>query len=221
MAAKRHRSTGGAGLTSGPRASPLRYLWPAMLGLVLGTASFAGYVYWTQGQARQVAERVADPAVAKPAADECAIAQAALSAIHASGDDKRWRASVRDSTMTLTARSHVINPADVPGYADDEADNLRGKVAADWRGCAGLGVFVRSLGWSAMGGDDNIPELGLGRPGVNAAGDEAKVYEAFAAPLGPNGAPVLARGPWLVTLHRDAGGAWRVTATTDLPRPGH
>ena len=199
----------------------MRYVWPAMLGIVLGTASVAGYVYWSQGKARQVVERVADPALAKPAAVECAIARAALTAVHASGDDKRWRANVRDSTMTLTAASHVINPADVPGYADDEADNLRVKVAADWRGCPGLGAFVRSLGWSAMGGDENIPELGLGRPGVNAACDEAKVYEAFAAPIGPNDTPMLAAGPWLATLRRGADGAWRVSATTSLPRPGH
>ena len=207
------RSTLRAGKARAGRSTPARYIWPALIGVALGTA-VGGYLFWSHGRSQQAAETVADPSLDKPSPGDCAIARAALAAIHASGDDARWRASL--GPLTLKARSQGVNPVDVPGYADDEADNLRGKTIADWRGCEGLGGFVRSLGWSAMSGDEGIAEIGLARPGVNAAGDQAKVYEMVGAPRqDAGGALMLARGPWLVTLHRD-GVAWRVTATTDI-----
>jgi hypothetical protein len=228
------RSTLRAGKARAGRSTPARYIWPALIGVALGTA-VGGYLFWSHGRSQQAAETVADPSLDKPSPEDCAIARAALAAIHASGDDARWRASL--GPLTLKARSQGVNPVDVPGYADDEADNLRGKTIADWRGCEGLGGFVRSLGcktiadwrgceglggfvrslgWSAMSGDEGIAEVGLARPGVNAAGDQAMVYEMVGAPRqDAGGALMLARGPWLVTLHRD-GVAWRVTATTDI-----
>ena len=40
---------------------------------------------------------------------------------------------------------------------------------------------------------------------MNKAGDEARVYEAFMAPNAEHAASLkLARGPWLVTLHKGA-----------------
>ena len=212
------RSTHSAGLARAAPKTPVRFVWPALFGIALGTA-VGGYLFWSHGQAQRAAETVTDPGLDKPTPAECAIARAALSAIHAAGADARWRAGL--GALTLKARSQGINPVDVPGYADDEADNLRGKTIADWRGCADLGVFVRGLGWSAMSDGEDIAEVGLARPGVNAAGDEAKVYEMVGAPRqDAGGALMLARGPWLVTLHRGANGVWSVAATSALAHAG-
>ena len=101
--------------------------------------------------------------MAKPTADECAIAQR--------GADRDPRRRLRQGLADGRAasprcrwppHSKVINPADVAGYTDDEADNLRGKAAADWRWCPGMAAFVGGLGWSAMGGDEAIA---VHRPG--------------------------------------------------------
>jgi hypothetical protein len=184
-----------------------------MLGIALGTA-VGGYLFWSHGQAQHVGETATDPGLDKPTPEECAIARSALTAMHASGDDAGWRASL--GPLTLKARSQGINPVDVPGYADDEADNLRGKTIADWRGCAGMVAFMRGLGWSPMSGDLDIAEVGLARPSVSASGDQAKVYAMVGAPRqDAGGALMLARGPWLVTLRRN-GAAWRVTAIVNL-----
>ena len=213
------RSTQRAGLARGAPKSPSRFVLPALLGVGLGTA-VGGYLFWSNGQAQHAAETVAEPGLDKPAPEECAIARAALSAVSAAGDVDRWHAAL--GPLTMKARSQRTNPVDVPGYGDDEADNLRSKPIADWRGCAGMGAFVRALGWSAMRDDADIAEVGLARPGVNAAGDEAKVYEMVGAPRQDvGGALMLARGPWLATLHRAANGTWRVTAAAEVSRHGH
>jgi hypothetical protein len=213
------RSTHSARRARAARKSPVRYVWPALLGIGLGTA-VGGYLFWSHVQAQYVAETVTEPGLDKPASEECAIARAALAALHGSGVDAGWRASY--GPLTLQARSQLINPVDVAGYADDEADNLRAKAIADWRGCAGMGAFVRSLGWSPIGGDEDIAEVGLARPGVSASGDQAKVYEMVAAPRqDAGGALMLARGPWLATLARRPNRVWRVITTTNLSRPGH
>jgi hypothetical protein len=209
-----------AGRSAGPRRSPFRLLAPIALGLIIGSALYGGYVYWSQQKSRQaVADAPGDADMAKPAADECAIARAALTAVHAAGSDKAWQTGAGIQEMSLAAYSKVINPVDVPGYSDDEADNLRSKAAADWRWCPGMAAFVGGLGWRPMGGDDAIAVLALGRPGLSKAGDEARVYEAFLAPRGDSGVLRLARGPWLVTLHKGPNGAWQVTATDDLKHP--
>src|SRR5579871_4082255 len=168
MADQRDRSTGERRLTS-RGASPSRLVLPLLLGFLAGTAAFAGYLYWSNQRSQRAAETATEPGLAKPDPADCRIVQAALAAIHASGDDVRWRASL--GPLTLKSRSQGINPVDVPGYTDDEADNLRGKISADWRGCAGMGAFVRGLGWTAMSSDEDIAEVGVAPPGVNAAGD--------------------------------------------------
>ena len=66
-------------------------------------------------------------------------------------------------------------------------------------------------------GDNGVAVLGIGRAGMNKAGDEARVYEAFLSP-NAGGALHVTRGPWLVTLHKGANGAWQVTSTDDLKR---
>jgi hypothetical protein len=218
MAAKYDRSTSAGGLTSATRRGPMAYFWPTILGLAFGTAVYAGYSSWTGAKQKAAVAATGDPDLAKPTAQECAIARAAISAVHASGDDKRWIASVGEQSITLEERSHVANLVNAPGITDEEADDLRHKGAADWRWCPGMGAVVRSLGWKPMAGEEAIPEVGLGRPGFNAAADEAKVYEAFIAPEPESNAAVLKAGPWLVALDRGAGGAWRVTGTTDLPK---
>jgi hypothetical protein len=203
----------------GARRSPFRLLWPIGLGLLVGSALYGGYMYWTHHKAQQaLADAPGDEDMAKPAAEECAIARAALAAIHGAGSDKAWQKGAGVSEMSLAIYSKVINPADVAGYTDDEADNLRSKAGADWRWCPGLAAFIGGLGWSAMGpGDNGVAALGLGRPGMSKAGDEARVYEAFLSP-NAGGALHVTRGPWLATLHKGPNGAWRVTATDDLKR---
>lgn len=199
--------------------SPGRFVLPMALGLIAGTGAFAGYLIWSGIKTQHTLEAApGDPDLAKPAAIDCSIAQAAVTAIHASGDDKRWEAAAGVKEMSLRATSQTINPSDVPGYSDDEIADLRAKTTADWRSCPGMGAFVRSLGWSAINPDESVANLALGRPGVNAAGDEAKVYETFVVPQPDDGSLKLEGGPWLVTLHKDAGGVWRVTSTTALPR---
>jgi hypothetical protein len=203
------------------KRSPFRILWPIALGLVVGSALYGGYNYWSHQQSQQKALAAApgDADMDKPAAEECAIARVALTAVHAPGSDRAWQTAASVSEMSLAAHSKVINPVDVPGYGDDEADDLRSKSAADWRWCPGMTAFVSGLGWTQMGGDDVVAVLALGRPGLNKTGDEAKVYEAFLAPRGDSGVLRLARGPWLVTLHRSPAGAWQVASTDQLKRP--
>jgi hypothetical protein len=196
----------------------MRLLMPIVLGLAVGSAIYGGYYYVTHQNAEQKALAAAPPdsALAKPSVEECAVARAALTALHAAGSDTGWRKAADAQTMTLEANTRVVNPTDVAGYSDDEAEDLRGKVAADWRGCPGMAAFVSGLGWSAMGGDEAIPAMVLGRPAMNKAGDEARLYEAFSTPDPDTGALRLGRGPWLATLHRGADGAWRVVSTADL-----
>lgn len=211
------RSTHSAGLARPSPKTPIRYLWAAMLGAAAGIA-VGGYLFWSHGRAEHEAETTTEPGLDRPAPQECAAARAALTAMHASGDDVRWRESF--GPLTLKTRSQTVNPVDVPGYSDDEADNLRAKAPADWRGCAGLGDFVRGLGLAPMSGDEDTAEVALGRPGFSAAGDEAKMYEVVRAPRQDDGAMMLVRGPWLVTLRRD-GATWRTTAISDLSHRGH
>ncbi len=202
--------------------SPGRFVLPLALGLIAGTAAFAGYLVWSQVKTQHALESApADPDMAKPSAGECAIAQAAMAAIHASGDDARWRAAAGVKDMSLRADSQAINPSDLPGFSDEEAGDLRAKAVADWRGCPGMGTYLRTLGWSPINPDDSVANLVLGRAALNKAGDETKVYEKFVVPQVDDGSLKLEGGPWLVTLHKDAGGAWRVTSTTALPRRGH
>jgi hypothetical protein len=211
-----------AGKSAASRPSPFRLLGPIALGLAVGSAVYGGYFYWTHHNAEHQAlvDAPGDADMAKPTADECAVARAALTAVHAAGSDKVWRTGAGASEMSLVAQSKVINPADVSGYSDDEADNLRAKPAADWRWCPGMAALVGGLGWSPMGAD-NVASVALGRPGMNTAGDEARAYEAFVAPKADSGGVLLlARGPWLVTLHKGPNGAWQVTSTDALKRAG-
>jgi hypothetical protein len=208
------------GRPAGPKRSPFRLLAPIALGLVVGSALYGGYYYWSHQQSRQQALAAAqgDADMARPTAEECAIARAALSAIHAGRAEKAWQTGAGVSEMSLGTDSKVINPVDVAGYSDEEADNLRSKSAADWRWCPGMTTFVSGLGWTQMGGDDVVAVLALGRPGLNKVGDEARVYEAFMAPRGDSGILRLAGGPWLATLHRGPNGAWQMTSTDALKR---
>jgi hypothetical protein len=210
-----------SGKGSSGRPSPFRHLAPLALGLVAGSVIFYGAYYaygiWSHRQAQaQALATPGDPNMAKPSPGECAVALAALASIHASGADARWRADSKVKQMSLATDSKVINPADVSGYSDEESDDLRDKPAADWRWCPGMAAFVASLGWSAMGGDDYASLLGLGRPGVNKAGDEATVYEVFLTPRGYGGVLMRFRGPWLASLHRGPDGAWQVTSTAPM-----
>jgi hypothetical protein len=199
----------------------MRFVLPIALGLVAGSAVYYGYQWWSHRdtRAQQPAEALAgDADLDKPAADECAMARAAASAVHAAGDDKRWEAGAGVTTMSLGDHSKVINPADYAGITDDEAANLNSKAPADWRWCPGMSAFIAGFSWNAMGSDYGVAQLALGRPAVNKAGDEARMYEAFNAPKEEGGAPMLAKGPWLVTLHKAPNGAWQVTARDDLKK---
>ncbi len=196
----------------------LRYGLVVILGLAFGTAAFAGYQFWAQRKAQQTMQMAqGDPGLAKPSAAECAVARAALAAIHAAGDDARWSAAAGASAMSLRGRSQVINAADTPGFTDAEEDDLRAKAPADWRWCARVGTFIHALGWSPVDPDEGIAALVLGRPGMSAAVDEAKLFEAYIAPQS-DGALLTMRGPWLVTLRLGPDKTWRVTNRTDLPR---
>jgi hypothetical protein len=198
----------------------MRHLLPIGLGLLTGSAIYFGYNYWTHHSTEQKALAAApgDADFDKPAAEECGIARTVLTALHASGAEKAWRTGSDVGAITLSIHSKVVNPVDVPGYTDEEADNLRSKAAADWRWCSGMTGFVTGLGWSAMGGDLAVPEFAVGRPAMSKAGDEAKVYELYLTPDAATGALRLSRGPWLVTLHKGAAGAWQVTSTDEVKR---
>jgi hypothetical protein len=214
------RLTGSGRLTrvQRPAGVPPGLLIPLVLGLVLGTA-VAIYAFWSHTHDQHLAETVADPGMGGLPAQECAIAKAAIAAFHTSGQDARQSASVGAKEMTLKAHSLVVNPTDVPGYDDDEADDVRGKPKADWRACAGMGDFVRGLKWIPLSDDIDSAELSVSRPGVNTAGDEAKVYESFSGPTPDNhDATRETRGPWLLTLKKGANGTWVVAATADAPR---
>ncbi len=210
----------GGGKPAPPRSSPMRFVLPIALGLVVGSIVYYGYIWWSHHKTgpTAVADAPGDPDMDKPTADECAMARAAAAAVRAAGDDKRWEAGAAQTTMSLGAHSKVINTADFAGFGDDESASLNAKAPADWRWCPGMAASVAGLGWSAMGSDYGVAVLLLGRPGVNKAGDEAKMYEAFAAPKEAGGAPFLAKGPWLVTLHKAPTGAWQVTARDDLKK---
>jgi hypothetical protein len=198
----------------------MRLVWPIALGLLAGSAIYFGYQWWThRGPAPQPAEALAgDPDLAKPAADDCAMARAAASAVHAAGDDKQWEAGAGVENLTLAAHSKVFNTADFAGISDDEATNLNGKAPGDWRWCQGMSAFVGGFGWNAMGADYPAATLALGLPAVNKTGDEAVMYEAFMAQKSGSGTLGLAKGPWLVTLHKGPNGAWQVTKREDLKK---
>lgn len=203
-----------------PRGSPSRLVVPIVLGLVVGSAIYFGYMWWThhKGPAQQPPAALAgDPDLDKPAADECATAQAAVSAVHAAGDDKRWETGANVTSISLGDHSKVINPADYAGFTDDESANLQGKAGADWRWCPGMSAFIGHLGWNAMGSDYPVATLALGRPAFNKAGDEARMYEAFEAEK-PGGMLMVNKGPWLVTLKKAPNGAWQVTSRDDLKK---
>jgi hypothetical protein len=197
----------------------MRFVVPIALGLVFGSAIYFGYQWWThRGPAQQPAEAIAgDPDLAKPSAGDCAMAKAAASAVHASGDDKQWQAGAGVTGMTLGAHTKVLNPADFAGISDDEADNLNAKAPGDWRWCPGMSAFVGGFGWTSMGADYPDATLSLGLPAVNKTGDEAVMYEAFMA-KGGAGVLKLTKGPWLVTLHKAPNGAWQVTKREDLKK---
>jgi hypothetical protein len=205
---------------AGRRALPIHLVVPAALGLASGSAIYFSYLWWTHREVahQAVVAAAGDPDLDRPTADECAMARAVASAAHATGDDKRWEAAAGATTMSLGAHSKIINPADVAGFTDDEADNLRGKSAADWRWCAGISTFVTGLGWSQMGIDYGVAELGLGRAAVDKPGDEARMYEAFIAPKGDSGMLMLTQGPWVVSLRKGPSGAWQVTSRDQLKK---
>src|SRR5579864_6078677 len=72
---------------TGPRASPMRFLWPIALGLAVGSAIYYGYGWWSHRAPAQqaAADAPGDPDLDKPTADECAMARLAASAVHAAG----------------------------------------------------------------------------------------------------------------------------------------
>jgi hypothetical protein len=180
--------------------------WLAMmrLAVIIAAATAAGC------SQQKVADSPGDPDLAKPSADECQIARAAITAVHAANLDARWR-SAGSTNMSVRTNSQVINPADFPAYADDEEADLLGKGPADWRWCAGMGAFLGGLRWKPMGPDEDVAAvLGLGRPAMNKTGDEAKVYEIISAPV--DGGMRRAAGPWVATLRRGPSG-WQVAST--------
>ena len=122
----------------------MRHAAPIVLGLAVGSAIYGVYAYVSHQNTEQKALAAAPPDsfMAKPSAEECAIARAALTALHAAGSDTAWRTAADARTMTLEAHTRVVNPTDVAGYSDDEADDLRGKPAADWRGCPGMAALT-------------------------------------------------------------------------------
>lgn len=203
-----------------PRTAPSRLVLPIVLGLVAGSAIYFGYTSWSHRQGPQpqpAAALAGDPDMDKPAADECATAKAAVNAVHAAGDDKRWEAGAGVASISLGDHSKVVNPADYAGFTDDESANLQAKPGADWRWCPGMSAFISHFGWNAMGSDYPVATLALGRPAVNKAGDEARMYEAFEAAK-PGGMLSVNQGPWLLTLRKGPNGAWQVTARDDLKK---
>jgi hypothetical protein len=209
----------GAGKPPNPKSSPARFVVPIVLGLVAGSIIYFGYQWWThRAPPGQPAVALAgDADLAKPTADDCAAAKAAASAVHAAGDDKQWETAAGVSSMSLADHTKVINPADFAGISDDQSNNLNSKAPADWRWCPDMSAFVSHFGWNAMGADYPVATLALGLPAVNKAGDEAVMYEAFMAQK-ESGGLGLAKGPWLVTLHKGPNGAWQVTKRDDLKK---
>jgi cbb3-type cytochrome oxidase subunit 3 len=208
------------GRKPGPRGSPVRLVLPIVLGLIVGSIIYYGYIWFTHrqsGQQQPAEAQAGDADLDKPAADECAMAKAAATAVHAAGDDKRWEAGANVTSLSLGDHSKVVNPADFAGFSDDEAANLQAKAGADWRWCPGMSAFVSQLGWNAMGDDYPAATLALGRPALNKAGDEAKMWEAFLAEK-PGGMLMVNKGPWLVTLKKGPNGAWQATSRDDLKK---
>lgn len=204
-----------------PSSSPMRFVLPIVFGLVAGSIIYYGYQWWTHrgAHAQQPAEALTgDADLAKPVADDCAMAKAAASAVHTAGDDKQWESGAGVTGMTLASHTKTINPADFAGITDDESTNLNSKAPADWRWCPGMSVFVSNFGWNAMGADYPVATLALGLPAVDKAGDEAVMYESFMAQKADSGVLGLAKGPWLVTLHKGPNGAWQVTKRDDLKK---
>ena len=103
-----HQPNDPANARKGPASgrSPMRFVMPIVLGLAVGSAIYGGYYYWSHYSAAQQALAAApgDTDMAKPSADECAVAHAALTAIHAAGSDTAWRTSAGASKITLVAK---------------------------------------------------------------------------------------------------------------------
>ena len=59
------------------RRSPIRLLTTIVAGLLVGSALYGGYMYWTHQKAQQpLVDAPGDEDMAKPAVEECAIARA-------------------------------------------------------------------------------------------------------------------------------------------------
>ncbi|MFI4974842.1 MAG: hypothetical protein ACHP84_09920 [Caulobacterales bacterium] len=201
-------------------AGRIEDVWPLILLGVLLLAAAIGYAIWADWHDKQLAESVGAAELAKPSATECAVARAVIGQLHADGEDAAVARRFGPSGQRMRLRELAISPAGLPGLSDDEVRDAASRGDGDWRWCRGMGSFVRSLGWSRMGTDDDLPELSISLPILNSVGDRATLFEVLAPPaaygLDRRDRADLQRGAtlsWTVWMRRDRpAGAWRLVA---------
>ncbi len=165
-----------------------------------------GLSHWQTWQA----ESFGDRRLATPTAAECGIVRAVLR------DGGESRAAL------LASVGAFGEPMALRAFAW-WSRGARTSGGADWRGCHGLGPYVRSLGMARFASGEMGPMLYVSRATVDGA--DASVFETFLPPKRLDGVDVEARlsgaaRSWVLRLQRTSdGGGWRVISRTDVAPP--
>ncbi len=155
-----------------------------------------------------VAESFGDRRLDAPRPAECRIAWLLLSDLKTRRLDAALAAAgLRGQSVGLRAFAWRSSGVRTPGQG------------ADWRYCQGLGRYVRGLGLAPMGSEDLGPTVYLSRAWFGPTGEEATVWETFAAhpaavTHGPD--PPQTTAGWTARLARDAAGRWRIVSIAGL-----
>ncbi len=158
-----------------PDAGRRRYRVALALVLLALLLLWNGWAWYRQSDAYAESHGAAN--LARPSVVDCAIARAIVADVHGAGGERQLLRMFGDAKLGLqTFAWGWEKPAAPPaGYLITGSDG-------DWRWCAGLGGYVRSIGWVGLG--DVLRQrstIGITRPAFNAAHDEAVAFQ-FALP---------------------------------------
>lgn len=183
------------------------------LALILGAwVLWRAWFWYTHSAAYQ--ETHGDANLARPTVTDCEIARAIVADVHGQGRDRLLLSMFGDAKFSLQTFAFGWEKPTAPpaGYAAPGDDG-------DWRWCAGLGGYLRSIGWVRLG--DVVQQrsaIYVSRPAYNAARNAAVAFQnAMPAPTLVDGLTGRDRRSAsegnLVFLKRDQRtGAWTIVA---------
>jgi hypothetical protein len=168
-------------LSDGSDAGRRRYRVALALVLV-ALFLWNGWAWYRQSDAYQESHGAAN--LARPSVADCAIARAIVADVHGTGRERQLLRMFGDAKLSLQTFAWGWEKSAAPpaGYLITGSDG-------DWRWCAGLGSYVRSVGWVGLG--DVLHQrsaMFISKPAYNAARNEAIVFEnALPDPRAANG----------------------------------